>query len=261
MYVLSVQRYIYSKVGQVVLAEDLTSEVFLRALRWLEQDRSTASICGWLYATTRTVIADHWRGQGGAVVLPLTFACDLCAEDRATEDEVATRETRRQVQRLLHLLPERDRSVLRLRYLRSYAAAEIAQELGLSPSYVRVIQFRALQQAAAREAGERTMVMDQEGPVYSDGLRQVLARADEEARGLKAKPAASISAMISAASCSPMAIRGVDGAERRRGISLLPSGWLRERAVAVVQFGQELTGGQVCHTQLMEAVSDSFEFL
>jgi RNA polymerase sigma factor (sigma-70 family) len=180
-----VYRYIYSKVGQVTLAEDLTSEVFLKALRWLRQEHSAESIRGWLYATARTVIADYRRGQGAEVVLPLDVAGELVAGGAEPEDALTARGPRLQVRRLLRLLPERERHVLMLRYLRGYTAAEIAREVGLSATYVRVVQFRALQQAAALERGERAMEMEQEGAVYSERMLRVLARAEEEARALQ----------------------------------------------------------------------------
>ena len=63
-YADDLQRYIYNKVGELALAEDLTSTVFLKALRWLRVDQSEESARGWLYATARTTIADHWQALG-----------------------------------------------------------------------------------------------------------------------------------------------------------------------------------------------------
>jgi DNA-directed RNA polymerase specialized sigma24 family protein len=37
-YAADLQRYIYGRVGEWSLAEDLTSTVFLKALRWLRED-------------------------------------------------------------------------------------------------------------------------------------------------------------------------------------------------------------------------------
>jgi DNA-directed RNA polymerase specialized sigma24 family protein len=63
-YAADLQRYIFSKVGEPFLAEDLTSMVFLKALRWLREDQREESVRGWLYATARTTIADHWQMLG-----------------------------------------------------------------------------------------------------------------------------------------------------------------------------------------------------
>ena len=43
-YADDLYRYIYSKVGQAALAEDVTSAVFLKAIRWLQQGRTIESI-------------------------------------------------------------------------------------------------------------------------------------------------------------------------------------------------------------------------
>src|SRR5437762_11599526 len=62
-YAADLQRFISNKVGDPTLAEDLTSTVFLKALRWLREDQSSESARGWLYATARTTIVDHWQAQ------------------------------------------------------------------------------------------------------------------------------------------------------------------------------------------------------
>src|SRR5258708_6306922 len=56
-------RYIYRQGHHSIIAEDLTSALFLKALRWLQQDRSPESGKGWLYATAPSIIADDWRGR------------------------------------------------------------------------------------------------------------------------------------------------------------------------------------------------------
>jgi len=140
-------RYIYTKVGSGALAEDLTSEVFLKAARWLRHDRSVDSVRGWLYATARTTVVDHWRKQAQVETLSLDAWEEVlfCGRDPVEE----TRRTRERAMRLLRSLPEREREVLTLRFLRGYNAAEIGHALGLSPGNVRVLQLRALRRAVA----------------------------------------------------------------------------------------------------------------
>ena len=53
----------------------------------------------------------------------------------------------RRVTALLEALPERYCRVLDLRFLRGYSIQETAQELGITPENVQVIQHRALAKA------------------------------------------------------------------------------------------------------------------
>jgi hypothetical protein len=50
-HVADLYRYIYRQIHNAVIAEDLTSAVFLKALRWLQEDRSSDSVKGWLRFT------------------------------------------------------------------------------------------------------------------------------------------------------------------------------------------------------------------
>ncbi len=160
-YAGELQRFIASRVGESVLAEDLTSTVFLKALRWLREDQSLENARGWLYATARTTIADHWQAQGQYETQPLSeFERQFAAAPDVEEQAVSQAALR--VQRLLSLLPERERDVLTLRYLQGYSAAEIAEALGTNAGHIRVLQLRALRRAAQLESQERI------GPVMSE---------------------------------------------------------------------------------------------
>src|SRR5260370_22814045 len=57
----SIYRFVYSKVGNREEAEDLTSQVFVKAARGLDASRDALSAQGWLFQVARTTIADHWR--------------------------------------------------------------------------------------------------------------------------------------------------------------------------------------------------------
>jgi RNA polymerase sigma-70 factor (ECF subfamily) len=148
-----IYRFIYAKVGNRQAAEDLTSAVFLKAVRWLAVDRSGDSVRAWLYATARTSIADHWRTRAhdARLVRELRDSVLFCGSDPARE---APR-TRARAERLLAALPEREREVLRLRFMQGLDAPRIGERLGLTAGHVRVLQLRALRRAAQLEADER----------------------------------------------------------------------------------------------------------
>src|SRR6266446_3940807 len=178
-----VHRYISNKVRQPDVADDLTSLVFLKAFRWLLEDRGISQVRNWLYATARTTIADYWQGQQKRLALPLEMIEDSAG---VSFEQVDDEQTRERVQRLLHVLPARERQVLFLRYLQGYTAAEVGQELGLSAGHVRVLQLRALRHAALLEAEERSFSQMNEPvnePVttYTEQGQRVLDLAKEEA--------------------------------------------------------------------------------
>jgi RNA polymerase sigma factor (sigma-70 family) len=141
-----IYRFIFSKVGNRETAEDLTSQVFLKATRWLALDRSADSVRSWLYSSARSSIVDYWKEQSRARFVPLDESQlpIFCG----TDDSEEVRRSRTRATQVLEALPPREREVLRLRFLRGYSAAEAAQTLGLTPGNVRVLQLRALRRAA-----------------------------------------------------------------------------------------------------------------
>src|SRR5579872_4028953 len=155
-YAADLQRYIYSKVGESFLAEDLTSTVFLKALRWLREDQGEESVRGWLYATARTTIVDHWQAMGQYETRTLAGLEDMFSPQLESV-ESAQQQAEFRVQHLLSLLPERERRVLNLRFLQGYSATEIATALGTNAGHIRVLQLRALRHAAQLERQERNV--------------------------------------------------------------------------------------------------------
>ena len=145
-HVTAIYQYIYSRVGNRPDAEDLTAQVFMKAINGMRSDVSVPELRSWLYRVAQTTLADHWR--------------EYYAEDTAElEDDVTRPPTPREnpeaVQRvdaLLATLPESYRRVLELRFLKGYSVRETAQELNLSETNVKVLQFRALNRAG-RERG------------------------------------------------------------------------------------------------------------
>src|SRR5690242_2153841 len=64
--VVAVYRLVYRQVGNPADAEDLTAEVFLATVPRLRLPAPVRSVRGYLAATVRTVVADHWRRRYAA---------------------------------------------------------------------------------------------------------------------------------------------------------------------------------------------------
>jgi RNA polymerase sigma factor (sigma-70 family) len=139
--------FIYSKVGNRETAEDLTSDVFVRALSHLDPTREEHSIIAWLYRVARNLVTDYWRqGQSTSVI-----ALDQVRNLRASTfkpDILRQDQTARSANDLLAMLPSNYRSVLQYRLIEGLSVAETAEKMSTSVANVKVLQHRALKRAA-----------------------------------------------------------------------------------------------------------------
>jgi RNA polymerase sigma-70 factor, ECF subfamily len=149
-HLTAIYRFVFSKVGNREEAEDLTSQVFIKAVRHLDESRHIESIQSWLFQVARTTVADHWRRFYRIRLHSLDDLLDAGWEGPHEERPgPPSTNPEARVQRLLTQLPDRYREVLTLRFLENCSIAETAARMGLSEPNVKVLQFRALKKAAA----------------------------------------------------------------------------------------------------------------
>lgn len=135
----SIYGYALNRLGDPHLAEDVTSKVFLRALRALPTYRS-GSFRGWIFQIARNTITDSYRRTRPTTTDDiLAFHPD---PDPSPADIVERQEARDEVHRLIDQLPGQQATIIRLR-LRGLTGQEIADALGISLSAVKSAQFRA----------------------------------------------------------------------------------------------------------------------
>jgi RNA polymerase sigma-70 factor, ECF subfamily len=161
-----VYRYVRFRVATREAAEDVTSEVFMKALRSIHRyDASLASPRTWLLRIARNAVTDHLRAlrRRGSLHVSLDHVPDLVA-DVPTQEERVVREER--VQRLLNgsrLLRQADQEILSLRFASGLDNGEIAEHLGISNNAVAVRLHRALKRlksAVERLESERMQEHD-----------------------------------------------------------------------------------------------------
>ena len=148
-----IYKFVYFKVGNREDAEDIVSQVFMKAANSLDVTQEEHVRLAWLYQVARTTITDHWRSyyKGPVTSLeemeekaPVHFAADpirLNGEVEEIEPAIA------KVQAVLQTLPENYRRVLELRFLQGCSLKETAEALGITEGNAKVIQHRALQKA------------------------------------------------------------------------------------------------------------------
>ena len=149
-HAVGIYRFIYARVGNHPDAEDLTAQVFVRAVEQLDTTREQGQIAAWLYRVAHNAAADYWRAfyrlpvVGVDHVAPGWEPADDSARPAAeSDDRSGTR-----LQALLRRLPGQYRRVLELRFLERLSVAETASAMGISNGNARVLQYRALRRAA-----------------------------------------------------------------------------------------------------------------
>jgi RNA polymerase sigma-70 factor (ECF subfamily) len=156
-----IYRYVYSKVGNREEAEDLTSQIFMKAVRGMDTERGALSMQKWVFQVARTTIADYWRNYYRISTSSLDELLDAGWEGPAMVDQALEHGTNGQngqheqpgdrVRRILSALPEHYREVLTCRFLLNLSIRETSTHMGLSEANVKVLQFRALKRAADLE--------------------------------------------------------------------------------------------------------------
>ena len=144
-HVTAIYQYIYGRVGNRADAEDLTAQVFVKAINGMRTDVSVPELRSWLYRVAQTTLADHWREYYAEGAGELGEDVTQAPTPRENPEAI------QRVDSLLATLPESYRRVLELRFLRGYSVREAANELGVTESNARVLQFRALRKAAQFE--------------------------------------------------------------------------------------------------------------
>ncbi len=138
-----VYAFIARRVGDRSTAQDLTADVFHRALANLARfEWRGAPFAAWLFRIAANAIADHAQRLAREQNVPA-----------ATEPEGTSMEEiehRARLFRLVTLLPEDQRRVIGLRFAQGRSIRDIARELGRSEGAIKQLQFRGLQALRTR---------------------------------------------------------------------------------------------------------------
>ncbi|CAN5818306.1 sigma-70 family RNA polymerase sigma factor [soil metagenome] len=146
---------IYHTVQNRTEAQDLTQEVFLRALRLLDRYQVTESpFHAYLTTIARNLLRDRWRRRKLSTI-PLIDAFDIGSNTPGPEPLALATIEREVLERAFRTLPDDYQTVIRLRILEERSSPETGELMGRSPDAVRQLQRRAL--GALRQALEQSV--------------------------------------------------------------------------------------------------------
>ncbi len=150
-YLDPIYRYIHTRVGNQVEAQDLTELVFLKAYERIgDYEERGHQFSAYLYRIARNVVVDYHRQRRLESIDLLNGAQH---PDPGPDEQVVQREHARTLRVALHQLPSDYQEVIRLRVLMELPTAQVAFWMDRSDGAVRALLYRALK-ALRSQVGE-----------------------------------------------------------------------------------------------------------
>ncbi len=132
--------FLYAKCKNAALAEDLTSETFLQAMKSIDRYDGTCKMSVWLCQIAKHLLYQYWEKHKKEVFLEDDWTI---ADETDFEKELLTRYELLDALREVNALPDNMRKVMYLRISGELSFREIGTMLGKSENWARVNFFRA----------------------------------------------------------------------------------------------------------------------
>ncbi len=144
-HVKKVYRFVFYRVqGNTEVAEDLTQDVFLKALSAFDRYDPTISASSWIYTIARNHLINHVQKQRHTETLEAIENTDWDRVDWA--ERLCVSHDEKRLLEAIKKLPETDTKIVRLKYLEGWSYEDIAEKLGKTAGALRVQAHRALKE-------------------------------------------------------------------------------------------------------------------
>ncbi|HDR5039256.1 TPA: RNA polymerase sigma factor [Bacillus anthracis] len=138
LYKQDIYNYLLSLTHNHTLSEDLLSETFVNAIRSIESFKGQSSVKTWLFSIARNLWLQKIRKEKHTV--EYNDLLELYVSDSIAE-RLITKEAAIRIKNLLLEKDDRTQKIVNMR-VEGYSFGEIAQEVNISESSARVIDFR-----------------------------------------------------------------------------------------------------------------------
>ena len=131
--------YIYLMVKDSEVAEDICQETFVKAIRVIEEGRyvDNGKFLSWVMRIAHNQVIDHFRRQQKSLTITESDAgYDILGTQRLSEGSVEEQIVKDQIEadlrKLVELLPEEQREVVKMRYYAGLSFKDIAEQTNVS---------------------------------------------------------------------------------------------------------------------------------
>ena len=142
-YFGQIYRFVYSRMRDQDAAEDVTSEVFFKALRAIGKYKPSGHpFSAWLYQISVNAIADHYRARKPAS--NLDDAIGLADPQQPLDERVAQKQEAARVWAAIDTLPEQQRTAITLKLGEDLKLADIGVVMGKSEGAIKLLVHRGM---------------------------------------------------------------------------------------------------------------------
>ena len=142
IYIDDIYRFIFYKVGQREVAEDLTEDTFFKAWQKLDSFSQTKHpFSSWLYRIAKNTVIDYFRKERVNIE---ELQIDIADEKVDTKKHTEQYFNQQHLQEALSKIPEKQREVVVLRYVNELSHKEISEVLDKSEVAVRSLLSRGM---------------------------------------------------------------------------------------------------------------------
>lgn len=148
-YVNSVFRFIYYRVNDRALAEDFTSETFLRALRRISSiSYQGRDVGAWFMTIARNIVFDHAKSARFRLEMTTGEILENGESEAGPELAVLTNLTNTRLLEAVNELGDEQKECIVLRFLHGMSVAETAAVMGKNDGAIKALQHRAIKRLA-----------------------------------------------------------------------------------------------------------------
>ena len=144
-YLPRIFQYVNYRVGDRTAAEDLTSDIFNKALsNFTKYDSGKAAFSTWIFSIARNTLIDYYRRRSREQKFQKEAESKVVAFSTSPEEEASRSEEISELRECLSLLNPNEQELISLKFSSEMTNREIARIMGLSESNVGTILCRAI---------------------------------------------------------------------------------------------------------------------
>ncbi len=147
-HVASIYKFIASRIREEMVAEDLTSQVFLKAWENIGRYRNLGlPFRAWLFRIARNTLIDHYRTANSHDCLD-RLPVNEPAPEGNIEEQIEGYIEKKELVEAIDQLTNEQRQAICLKFLQGFSNREVARRMGKGTGAIRALQMRGLQTLA-----------------------------------------------------------------------------------------------------------------